>query len=882
MIAKSALAFACAVACVSAAAAASSHRLEVPAQSLATALNELARQSGVQIIYFSEIADDLVAPALIGAYTVQQALSTLLDKTGLKFVIVDDATVFIEIADRNAPATSGSRRQAAAANRRAATVPAPETVIVTARRREESVMEVPASIDVLTRNDLEGKNIENLLLANGQFNNVSIRTDPFNGAAGVQISMRGVAGAVLYQDGVPVKFGALPAMIDIERVEVMQGPQGTLFGRNAIGGAIQTVTQKPEQTLFSVVEVAGGSLGRADVRGKVNVPLNSEIAASITAASLNRDAFVTSTATGDRFGSQEDRFVRLDGLWSPDPDTEVRLQYAQLRNKSNGQAYVNFRLESVCPGDPVPQGYFARSGRQVFSAPNAYCILSGLDLDGATPGSQPYAGEFQSYGQQEAYRNTIKSTDMAWWQDIHDVKLDLKTRLSERVTGRALFSRRWGTENSTEDLDGTGLDIFQNSLNEFQEKSDVRTAELQLVYESRRFSGITGLYWEYSPGAFQKRLSWLHNELTIPRLQAAAENAYPGSTSFRDHPESAPFNTAEFFRISKTSSEQWAAFSEWSYAVSAALKLNAGIRFTRQSDRRVRYLPGAQGAARMPPVRCCNLEQGVDYLAPAGPAESIKLPVYTQWTPRFSMQYSWNAGLMTYLSYAEGGSAGGLDVNAPPGTPNRSYRPQTIRSVEGGLRTQTDSGQTDLRLAAFYTNFDDVQITEEIFPGTLMTGNAQARIYGLEVEGSQRFARWELNYGLGWLTAEYTDVGTTSNLLKSSPFAYAPELNLSIGGVYRRNVGRYELSAQLDHTWQGSTVTSADPILAEPVPSRGLLSTRLEIAPVDGLWKLALSGTNLGNEFYITNGFLLPADQSFVGTMGRPREWALTLSMRFQ
>lgn len=854
--------------------------LNIPSQSLATALNELARQSGIEIIYFSEVLRQAEVSALEGQYSFDDALTVLLKGTGLTFKPLERDSVFIVSANN-----AGDEISAPASANLGSTSPhADETneVIVTARRREENEMDVPFSIDALVAGELAERNIDSLLLANGFFRNVSIRTDPFSGAAGLEIGMRGINRAVLYQDGVPIRFGAMPSTLDIERIEVMRGPQGTLFGPSAIGGAIQAVTSKPDSKLFGTVEVTAGSFDRRDLSLKINSPITGNWAASLTAAALNRDGFVTSTATQQSLGSKHDRFYRLDSLWKLTAGTEVRLQYARHLNESNGQAYVNYRLDAVCPGDPVPPGYRTGDGEQRFFAPNAYCILSRVDLDPLVAGLQPYSEEFHSYGKREIYANTIRSEQMGWWQKINDVKVDWRTQINSTSSVRALLSRRWGTENSTEDLDGTGLDIFQNNLNALQEHWDLRTGEVQFLYNHRRLSGILGIYGEHSPGALQKRLSWVHNELTIPEIRDAAEAAYPGSTDFRIRPESAPFNTAQFFRISQLRTSQWAAFSEWSWAVNDKLKLTAGIRFTRQENERIRYRPGSAGAANMPPVRCCNLDPGINYYEPTGPAERVQIPAYSQLTPRLSIQQAWSANFMAYLSYAKGGNIGGVDINPPPGSENNSYRPEEVHTLEGGIRIRTLFSTTQLHLGGFYSKYNDIQISEEIFPGTLRTGNAQAKIYGLELEGTSSIAPWRINYGIGWLNAHYTDVGTTINLMESAPFAYAPDFSFTYGIAYERQWGPFGVLARLDHTWQAETITSTDPTLAQPVPSRGLLSARLELRPMGEAWSIALSGTNLNQEFYFTNGFLLPADQSFAGTMGRPREWSLTLGIRFE
>lgn len=855
---------------------------DIPAQSLESALEALALASDYQILFWTQDLHGLRGRRLQGSFSVERALEFLLAESGLKFDITGNTIVILPPEPLSAPP--------AVVHADPPPPPEPESlpvvieeVIVTARRREEDLQEVPISVTAMEATALEQRNVGNVLEANGQAANVAINSDPFSGVAGSQMRMRGIPGVVLYQDGVRTVSGALPSTIDVERVEVLRGPQGTLFGRNAIGGAIQTITRRPEDRFSTRINVTTGSAERLDVSGTVNIPLLDNLFTRLTASSLTRDGFVSSPYLDTLLGSQKDRLVRFDLLWRPGDAVEGRLQVTRTRNHSSGQANVNFRLDAVCPGDPVPAGYRNGSGEQLFFAPNAYCILSRLDLDPATPGVQPYSTEFHSLGAREEYRNTVRYQDSGWWQDIDDVKLDLRGAINDRWQLRLIASRRFGSAYSTEDLDATGLNLFQNDLNDIEQRFDTRTAELQLLYGTPRLYGTSGIYWEEAPGAFEKRISWVHNELTMPAIAAAAEAAYPGSTDFLVRPESAPFNTAEVFRIQKTSTRQRAAFAEWTWAATDALKLTGGLRYTSQVGRQVRYAPGAQGAVNMPPVLCCELDPGIDYIEPRGPAMIASLPRFEQWTPRVSAQYQWRPYFMAYLSYAKGASAGGINTDPPRGAAPFPYLPQKVRNYEAGLRADLLDRRLRVNATVFYNDFVDVQVSEEIFPGSMVTGNAQAQILGFEIEGAWLATdRLRFDYAFGHVDAQYTDTGTTTNIQRGTSFPYAPEFTAALGAQYRWNLGGGRLTLRGDYTWQDTTVTAADPLTAGVVPSQGLLGARLSYVPDRGRWNVALSGTNLTDLYYFTSGFLLPADQSFSGTLGRPREWALSFNLEFE
>ena len=218
-----------------------------------------------------------------------------------------------------------------------------DKVIVTARRKDENLQDVPLSVTVFDADSLEAKNISNIRDLNTQVPNITIGAAGGFGGATSSIFMRGIGqdrsasvaepGVGIYVDGVFLgqADGGLLDLVDVERVEVLKGPQGTLFGKNAIGGLLHYISKKPEQDYFGDVKFTTGSFNRLDVEGAVNIPINDKVAVRVSALSKNRDGHV------------EDIFDPLNPVDVGDIGT--RAGRFQLRLQPNDQWDINFSAD---------------------------------------------------------------------------------------------------------------------------------------------------------------------------------------------------------------------------------------------------------------------------------------------------------------------------------------------------------------------------------------------------------------------------------------------------------------------------------------------------------------------------------------------------------
>lgn len=853
------------VACLAAPAwGAAAWHFEIDSQSLGAALAAFARQSGLQLVYYSELANRQWSPPLNGTYTANDALTLLLAGSGLSFALLDERTVVIEPA---LPATADSPepQQPPPGPPRVAALPVPpvaaaEEVIVTARRREENLQEVPIAVTVLRMEQLAARNIDNTEALNHQIPNVAVAGGNFFGRQSGVFRMRGIPGVAIYVDGVVQGggAGALQNVVELERIEVLRGPQGTLFGKNAVGGAIQYLSQKPRDQFSGRLKTTVGAHDRLDVTANVDLPLNRELLTKVTFASLSRDGYLPSTTVPRSFGSQDDTVGRLVLSWLPAASFQLYAYGEYTRQQTNGNPSTIWSLNPVCAGAPLPANFLG-------SVPNNPCVYEAAGLP---------IREAWIYGAREERRTASDYLGPDLETETRSLKTDASLAISPLWSLRFIAGYREIDSAGYADFDGTPYKLFDGF--NYGERRE-RSTELQALYTGERLRGTTGLYY-YNDQTRGRRMNWLANDLHVgvnPALNAAARAYFPQF----DTPGNAGSSVVN--GLTHAGSEGWAVFAEWSYLLDARWSLTAGTRYNVDRIRTAAY-PTRDALG----VRCCIPSLNVDAGGPAIQNQS-GAATFTEFSPRVSLQYQWTPRLMGYFTYSEGFGAGGFTGGNIPDQPDGgfgSFGPELLTNYEAGFRSDLLGGRLRFNLSLFHGEYDNIQVSEEVIPRFPTTTNAGAgEIQGIEIEGIWSPTRaLAFNYGFGWLDTAYTDLGLVTNIRRDSAFAYAPRYSYTFGAQYQwQTRGGGQLTVRGDYGWQDDVIATLDINTGSAIPDYGLATARVSWQAPSGKWDLALSATNLFDEYYRINGFFIPADQMDNGTLGRPREWALTFGLSF-
>ncbi|MBN1240630.1 MAG: TonB-dependent receptor, partial [Gammaproteobacteria bacterium] len=559
-----------------------------------------------------------------------------------------------------------------------------EEVVVTARRREENLQDIPLSITAFGSDQLEQQNITNMENLNTSIPNIAINGGGVTGPSDGTFHMRGIPGVAVYVDGV-AKTGAgglLLDVVELERVEVLRGPQGTLFGKNAIGGAIQFVTQKPREEFGARIKTTFGSYDRRDVIVNADIPLSDTLFAKVTGASVERGGFVDSQVIDKSFGSTETEVARGMLLWRPTDRFEALFSYETNDWTTNGQAEISWDINAP---------------------PYA---AAGFDV----------SNETHSYGAREEFKNTMDLLTPGGFNLADNFVIDVSYDLSDSLTLRSITGGRDLRHGNQNDLDGTEHDIFQQW---FYSEREEFSEELQLLFSGERVSGTAGLYY-FSDENANRTNRWLNVDLN--------ELGLWGDSPFNfDETQGLPPGWRNDGGRDET--DGWAVFGEFTFTLTDRLALTAGVRHTEED---------AYSAA------CPNLAVPIGRY-PLELHEDVSCSFYnvdgtadfSNTSPRVSLQYTISPDIMVYGTYSEGFGAGGFDFNSAVDPDNLlPYTSEVLKNWELGWRSDLLDNRLRLNVTAFFGTWEDIQVAAEITPATLTTINAgEAEIKGFEIDG---------------------------------------------------------------------------------------------------------------------------------------------------
>jgi iron complex outermembrane receptor protein len=864
---------------------------DIPRQKANTALTVFARQAGVSVLFPSDPVRDLTANGLVGEYSADEGLRILLEGTGLDAALNAAGQLTVRVvpaeaeAEPNRPArpavaladrARNARRQAQDARSEGV-----QEIVVTARRREENLQDVPVSIVSLSGDQLEVRGLQTIEQLSGAVPNVSL----IGGAFGVNQSsftMRGIPRVSTFVDGIWQVASAgllLKSIVDVDRIEVLRGPQGTLFGRDSTGGALRIVTRRPEAAFGANVSATVGAFGRRDVQLAVDVPVTETLHTKWTGASLNRDGYVESVTLDRDFGSLENDVFRADMVWIPTGRFDLRLIYERNTQRSNGQPRL---IEAILPGldtSPIRLNVV----EQLLAA--GYTFTNGSHVSGY-PGGR--LGRWQTRMDAE-----LDSTDIDYAQYTLDMNWNVRGAINvQSLTG---FRRQY-TKDLT-DWDASETDMIEDDRR-FLDRD--WSQEFQLSGGSGRLHWVTGLYF-WNNESLNRFFRFAYTEFKTGALDfedviAACQPPAGGD----DKAGCSIFPNQDFG--SRSRNEGSAAFGEVQIDLTDRLALTVGSRFhdERQfSATRVFSTPGPIGP---------DLDAPGDLFA--GDDASLSNASFDHFTRRLALNYRVANEVTLYAGYAEGYNSGGVARLTEP-DPSTGvnvtflypYAPENIDNYELGVRSDWFERRLRLNATVFFTEWENIQLAgaapDPFNPGqylqrTLTSNVAAARAKGVEIELRMAAAlNWEGDLNLGVLDTAYTDVSPlTTDVSLGDTFGQAPELTFS-AGVQKtwRLGGSGELLWRFDYAYideftrsrvpgfQRAKVTGTTKLEAG---AYGLANTRLRYRPAEESWELSLFGTNLTNERYLNSGHTIPMWGWDMGTVGRPREWGATLRVFLQ
>jgi iron complex outermembrane receptor protein len=755
-----------------------------------------------------------------------------------------------------------------------------EEITVTARRREEGLQSTPVAVSAFSASDLEHRNVDStddlaLFTPNLELDGAAALSGSSSNAT---IFIRGIGqndfaifsdpGVGLYVDDVYLgrSIGGVFDVVDLQRVEVLRGPQGTLFGRNTIGGAVLLTSRRPSFDPEGYVEITGGRFFRADLRAALNAPLvDDRLAARIAVARLSRDGYAERLVDGAPLGDIDRTAGRVQLMWTPSDEFELLLSADGVRAREHSAPST---LVAVNPGGFPFQNIF-----NALVAPTAGVTEPSAMIDASFVTGDPYT----------TYATGPNQSDL----DVWGLSLTPTWELTPEVSIKSISAYRRLEAVFGRDGDNTPF-TFRETLNDDEQWQ--LSEELQVFGDSfeDRLSWLVGGYYfreeaEEDANAFLAEGVFGALE-ALPAAQAFPPGGPPAMVCAMVPPPPGcfggmgnPNNVGADLVIdlfNGVENQALAGFAHVTVELVAGLSVTGGVRVTHETKTlTLVHQRIASGA----------------YIVPPG---SVFDASWTSVDPKAGLEYQPLDNLLAYFTWSRGFKSGGFNarplVNAMEVT---RYDPERAWSYELGLKTDWLRRALVANLAAFYYDYTDIQLTVNETPRNFVANAARASLFGGELELRARPVRpFQIDATVGYLHGQYDEIGeglTMTQVLPitaDSELAKAPDLTLSGGAEYTLELGEDygALALRADVAYRSKVFHDVgnNPLIAQD--GYALLGARLAWMSDEDEWELALFGTNLTDERYrISGNAASPAFGVVESTYGRPREWGATLTRRF-
>ncbi len=778
-----------------------------------------------------------------------------------------------------------------------------QEIIVTAQRAETNLQQTPISVAAVSGELLAQQGASTLMDLQTFIPNLQVGTTTLQGAGNGRFAIRGIgqeagtgAAVGLYIDEVfyPTGAGNMMGLFDVDRIEVLRGPQGTLFGRNTIGGAIQYITVKPGKEFGGYVEGTGGNYGRADFNGALNIPLGDTLAARVAVGYNSRDGFVRDNLQGIDRGEDERKAGRVALRWTPSSSLTVDVKGEWLSTENNGRAATIHGYDgSLFPNGQNDGAQFVILGRILSPTPNNVHLCPAI---GAPPSPGGACLNAESPGDFTAVGSDAQDFSEL---DYTAGSLVINWELSDAVAIKSITGYSLTEGNTGLDYDSTPLSLFSGLGPKNDTTALSEELQLRLNLVNNRLHWTTGLFY------FDQDLEAL--------------TAFAFGTAKPD-PALATGN--------KNGLESKAIFSQATFDFTDRLSGIVGVRYSEE-DVSSRTL-SAQGAL--------------------GPEFSSN---FDDTSPQVGLQFQATDDQMYYVNAAKGFRAGGFGTN--PGFVNgvKSFDPEEAWTYEVGARLEFLDRRLRVNPTVFFTDWTGLQLNTLITVpepgascppgpsqncpgvGTVPQNVGDAEIKGLELEILfQATERLTLQGSFGYLDSKYTNVTSPTaqvypastggffggsvivpnlcdgngdpTLVQLNPtrppaqlaplaaqyecqggsdLMYAPEIKFSVGAKYAFPLsGGAEIVTSADYGWTDEQRSQVINLGQTPLPSYGLLNARVQYNAPDNRWSLAVFGTNLTDEYYYYGSTDFASGYTPGTTVfdpARPVEYGATLHFNF-
>jgi len=732
-----------------------------------------------------------------------------------------------------------------------------EEIVVTAERRSERLQDVPLAITaqsgaelqrsgVQTTNDLQFSTPSLVVTTNGAFG------QPFLRGVGTDILGVGTDSSVAINiDGVYIAraTSAIQDFYDVERVEVVKGPQGILYGRNATGGAINILTKQPSEEFGGFFALTYGNYDKVRTEGALNVPLGEGAATRFSFFRSTRDGFTKNVLDPNRSRQVDDENTyggRLQLLLQPGSRWKITL----------AADYFEQDDSAFLAGRPTPRRDYLAAGIPL----NDFFVnpATGAMSPTAQPGFLRRAGAIsrtpaESFGG-ILFDNVRRSNqDIDVFNAVRDYGFRATVAYEgDSVTVRSITAYRVNDYLAVQDFDNTNAQYFYDREGS---KSKVFTQELQLASANDGpFEWILGGYYLREKGS-----SFFDYFIGAAVVGAPGDYVQLGGPAAR------------------LTTDALAAFGQLTYELATDLSATAGLRYSYEKKHDFRLVDPLT-----PTAPACDPR-------PVPAAEKRCSESWSTLTPKFGLEYRFAPNRLLYASATRGFKSGGFNSNGG----GEVFNPEYIWSYEAGLKADWFNRTLRTNAAVFYYDYKNLQVRlrDPVLGATGVVSNAaKARVFGAEVD--IQLAPVEgltLDFSAAYLNAEFRDYrtanadddATVALNLAGNRLPRAPEWTLSSGFNYVAPVASGDVTVSGE--WRYSSRIFFD-VFNQPFveqPGFNLFNARVQYNNEEHDFYVGLFARNITNKTYRTS--IIRAD-GVIGTLnffGAPRTYGIQIGKNF-
>ncbi len=741
-----------------------------------------------------------------------------------------------------------------------------EEVIVTARRREESLQTVPLAVSVLTGEELVeqgGMKIDAIgkLVPNVHF-------EAAGGTSGVKspiVFIRGMGqndfipvedpAVGIYLDGVYMgrNIGSVFDLVDIERVEVLRGPQGTLFGRNTIGGAVNIISKKPGDEFGGSLKVAGGDEGYLEAQGSVNLPLGDRAAARLSGFVRERDGYVQALQHDDLELGSDDIWGLRGSLRAELTDSfslDIALDYSKAEETPGaispiaGIGGFDGEVITLLP----PAQLFAFFYNRDYSGDAASC-LTGAGQAANTACYGPVWNTDDPYKINSSYvDNTGTQIDPEQSVEVWGGNVTATWQIGS-VELKSITSYREFDIGFFNDLDFSPYILFANNHDEYTQEQWSQELQLSGTAMSDRMDYLLGFYYFDEEGH-----EAIFNQISFaPPLAAPPDFFFQYLDRFIDN-------------------DSWAVFGQVNFDLTETLTLTVGGRYTESNK---------------------DFALITERRAPAPISVQGGKLTTEEFTPLVSLAWQVQEDVMVYATWSEGyrdGSYAARFTGAVP-DPLPNYDPEYVNNYEIGVKTTLLDGRMRLNATAFLMDYEDMQInasSDEVTTSSTKANLGDATISGVELEISALVTEnLTLGLNLGILDDDIdslkgTLISNTVVIDETSDLPNTPNWTLSLMAKYEIPLNNgSRLAFRADYVAKDDYYSRAENIPELLIDNYENLNVSGTFISPGGDWEVGVGVRNATDEFYYQSATPFATFGLSFGQPVRPRTWYGSLTYNF-